>query len=151
MLLAEALARRAEAQDRLNKVQERLISVARVQEGDTPEENPQALLSEGEGLLEEIEALVCRINYTNSRTNFDEQTTLTDAIARRDGLLRARRLYNAVADAASTRQDRYSRNEIRYVSTLSVADLRASADRLSKEYRELDTRIQQLNWTTELL
>ena len=76
---------------------------------------------------------------------------MTDAIARRDGLLRARRLYNAVADAASTRQDRYSRNEIRYVSTLSVADLRASADRLSKEYRELDTRIQQLNWTTELL
>ena len=151
MLLAEALARRAEAQDRLNKVQERLISVARVQEGDVPEENPQTLLSEGEGLLEEIEALVCRINYTNSRTNFDEQTTLTDAIARRDGLLRARRLYNAVADAASTRQDRYSRNEIRYVSTLSVADLRASADRLSKEYRELDTRIQQLNWTTELL
>lgn len=151
MLLAEALARRAEAQDRLNKVQERLISVARVQEGDTPEENPQALLSEGEALLEEIEALVRRINYTNSRTNLDEQTTLTDAIARRDGLLRARRLYNAVADAASTRQDRYSRNEIRYVSTLSVADLRASADRLSKEYRELDTRIQQLNWTTELL
>ena len=151
MLLAEALARRAEAQDRLNKVQERLISVARVQEGDTPEENPQALLSEGAALLEEIEALVRRINYTNSRTSLDEQTTLTDAIARRDGLLRARRLYNAVADAASTRQDRYSRNEIRYVSTLSVADLRASADRLSKEYRELDTRIQQLNWTTELL
>lgn len=151
MLLAEALARRAEAQDRLNKVQERLISVARVQEGDTPEENPQTLLTEGEGLLEEIEALVRRINHTNSRTSFDEQTTLTDAIARRDGLLRARRLYNAVADAASTRQDRYSRNEIRYVSTLSVADLRASADRLSKEYRELDTRIQQLNWTTELL
>lgn len=151
MLLAEALARRAEAQDRLNKVQERLIAVARVQEGDTPEEDPQALLREGQALLEEIETLVRRINHTNSRTGLDEQTTLTDAIARRDSLLRARRLYNAVADAASTRQDRYSRNEIRYVSTLSVAELRATTDRLSKDYRELDTRIQQLNWTTELL
>ena len=151
MLLAEALARRAEAQDRLNKVQERLIAVARVQEGDTPEEDPQALLREGQALLEEIETLVRRINHTNSRTNLDEQTTLTNAIARRDSLLRARRLYNAVADAASTRQDRYSRNEIRYVSTLSVAELRATTDRLSKDYRELDTRIQQLNWTTELL
>ena len=151
MLLAESLARRAEAQDRLNKVQERLIAVARVQEGDTPEEDPQALLREGQALLEEIETLVRRINHTNSRTNLDEQTTLTDAIARRDSLLRARRLYNAVADAASTRQDRYSRNEIRYVSTLSVAELRATTDRLSKDYRELDTRIQQLNWTTELL
>lgn len=151
MLLAEALARRAEAQDRLNKVQERLIAVARVQEGDTPEEDPQALLREGQALLEEIETLVRRINHTNSRTSLDEQTTLTDAIARRDSLLRARRLYNAVADAASTRQDRYSRNEIRYVSTLSVAELRATTDRLSKDYRELDTRIQQLNWTTELL
>ena len=62
MLLAEALARRAEAQDRLNKVQERLIAVARVQEGDTPEEDPQALLREGQALLEEIETLVRRIN-----------------------------------------------------------------------------------------
>ena len=51
---------------------------------------------------------------------------------------------------AGTRSDRYSRNEIKFVSTISVADMRKRVDDLSKQYRELDTRIQQLNWNTEL-
>ena len=36
------------------------------------------------------------------------------------------------------------------VSTIPVADMRKRVDDLSKQYRELDTRIQQLNWNTEL-
>ena len=39
MLLAEALAERAQAQERLNSLHERLLTVARVQEGDTPDED----------------------------------------------------------------------------------------------------------------
>ncbi|MEJ4107246.1 hypothetical protein V5S92_10735, partial [Corynebacterium accolens] len=35
--------------------------------------------------------------------------------------------------------------------TLPVAELRKRVDDLSKQYRELDTRIQQLNWNTELI
>ena len=45
MLLAEALARRAEAQDRLNKLQERLVQGALMQEGDTPPEDPADMLA----------------------------------------------------------------------------------------------------------
>lgn len=56
MLLAEALAERAEAQNRLKKLTERLGAVARVQEGDTPEEDPQALLEEAEALFGTIAA-----------------------------------------------------------------------------------------------
>ena len=44
MLLAEALAERAQAQERLNSLHERLLTVARVQEGDTPDEDPQLSL-----------------------------------------------------------------------------------------------------------
>ena len=51
MLLAEALARRAEAQDRLNKLQERLVQGAMIQEGDTPVEDPAAMLEEAAALL----------------------------------------------------------------------------------------------------
>ena len=91
MLLAEALARRAEAQDRLNKLQERLVQGAMIQEGDTPVEDPAAMLEEAAALLQEIETLVRRINHTNAQTAF-EGATLTDAIARRDALLRSRRL-----------------------------------------------------------
>lgn len=150
MLLAEALAERAEAQNRLKKLTERLGAVARVQEGDTPEEDPQALLEEAEALFGTIEQLIRRINATNLNTAFDETRTLTDAIAQRDSALLKRRFYTQMADTSSTRQDRFSRNEIRYVSALNVAELRAEADQASKEYRLLDTRIQQLNWMTEL-
>ena len=40
MLLAEALAERAEAQARLDELRSRIVAVARVQEGDTPDEDP---------------------------------------------------------------------------------------------------------------
>ncbi|OFT67521.1 hypothetical protein HMPREF3145_11200 [Corynebacterium sp. HMSC05C01] len=150
MLLAEALARRAEAQDRLNKLQERLMQGALMQEGDTPVEDPAELLKEAAELLQEIETLVRRINHTNAQTAF-EGATLTDAIARRDALLRSRRLYAAVADAGTMTNARYSRSEVRFVPTIDVKSLRDMADNASKAYRELDTKIQQLNWTTQLI
>ncbi|WBT08416.1 DIP1984 family protein [Corynebacterium sp. SCR221107] len=150
MLLAEALAERAEAQNRLKKLTERLAAVSRVQEGDTPEENPEELLAEAEALFGHIESLIRRINATNLATAFDEQRTLTDAIAQRDSALLKRRFYTQLADSSSARRDRYTRNEIRYVTTLPVAQLRAKADEASKQYRLLDTRIQRLNWLTEL-
>lgn len=149
MLLAEALAKRAEAQDRLNRVQERLVEGALIQEGDTSPEDPAELLQEAAALMQEIETLVRRINHTNAQTPF-EGATLTDAIARRDATLRAKHLYQQVAEAGAGRQARYSRSEVRYVPTVDVKALRTMADDAAKTYRELDTKIQQLNWSTEL-
>ena len=150
MLLAEALAERAQAQERLNSLHERLLAVVRVQEGDTPEEDPQELLRELDGVAGRIDELVQAINATNIATAFDEKRNLMEALALRDGLLRKRRIYHDLAQRAGTRSDRYSRTEIKFVSTIPVADLRKRVDDLSKQYRELDTRIQQLNWDTEL-
>ena len=150
MLLAEALAERAQAQERLNSLHERLLTVARVQEGDTPDEDPQELLRELDGVAGRIDELVQAINATNIATAFDEKRNLMEALALRDGLLRKRRIYHDLAQRAGTRSDRYSRTEIKFVSTIPVADLRKRVDDLSKQYRELDTRIQQLNWNTEL-
>ncbi|MBR5980520.1 MAG: hypothetical protein IK035_00805, partial [Firmicutes bacterium] len=53
-------------------------------------------------------------------------------------------------DNASSTVDRYSRSEIVIQSTVSVAKLQKQVDALSKELRELDEKIQELNWTTEL-
>lgn len=150
-LLAEALSERAEAQARLENLRERLMSVARIQEGDVPDEDPAALLAEAEAVARRIDALVVAINTTNTATAFDETKNLTQALAERDGLLRLRRLYADLAKVAGTRQDRYSRTEIKFVSTLPVAELRAQADAYAQAYRELDTRIQQLNWNTPLV
>jgi len=56
-----------------------------------------------------------------------------------------------IAEAGSTRQDRYSKSEVRFVATVSVGKLQAEVDRLAKRYRELDTRLQEFNWKTELI
>ena len=46
---------------------------------------------------------------------------------------------------------RSTRSELRYVTDLSVTELRGQADRVARELRELDTLIQQANWNTELV
>lgn len=48
------------------------------------------------------------------------------------------------------KSDRYSRNEIRFVRTIDAAAIQKKADKMAKEYRELDIKIQQANWVTEL-
>ncbi|MDO5052038.1 MAG: DIP1984 family protein [Pseudoclavibacter sp.] len=151
MKLAEALAERADVQTRLQELQQRLASTALVQEGDAAPEDPAQLLAESERLHERLERLVRAINRTNAATAFDERRTITDAIAARDAAARRHRFLNAIAEAASPSVDRYSRSEIRYVPTVSVAQLRAQADEAARSFRELDTRLQGLNWTSELL
>lgn len=149
MKLAEALVARADAQRRLAQLQERLHRVVLVQEGVEPGEDPQELLEEAERVIDQLEGLIRRINATNSATAFDEQRTLTDAIAAREAAQRRAALYTRLALEA-TPEARYRATEIRNVATVDVRELRARADQAAKEHRELDTRIQQLNWTVEL-
>ena len=52
---------------------------------------------------------------------------------------------------SSEKVSRYTKTEIRILSTVSVADIQKEVDKLSKELRETDETIQGLNWTTELL
>lgn len=150
MLLAEALAQRADITRRIDQLRIRLTGVARVQEGESPDEDPAALLNEINNLLGQLEVLIRRINATNSRTLFEDVGTLTDALARRDVLAKKREILVSVAEAAATRQDRFSRQEIKYVATMNVTQLRSEADEAARAYRDLDTEIQRINWSTEL-
>ena len=87
MKLAEALAKRADLQRRIEQMRGRLQKSALVQEGESPPEDPQELLGEAERLVSELEGYVRSINRTNlSATLADGETTLTDALARRDAL-----------------------------------------------------------------
>ena len=151
MKLAEALAERAEAQRQYEQLQQRILRVARVQEGDEPAEDPEELLTEANKVLDRLDLLIRRINKTNTETKFDEKYSLTDAIAFRDMALKRRKLYSDLATRASTSQDRYTRTEVRYISTVKVKDMQARVDQLAKEYREPDTKIQRLNWEADLL
>jgi hypothetical protein len=56
-----------------------------------------------------------------------------------------------LAQAATVVQDRYSKSEVKFKSTVNVSETQKRADQLAKEYRELDTRLQEANWTTEVV
>lgn len=151
MKLAEALAERSDCQVRIEDLKKRIVRSARVQEGEKPAEDSASLLKEMETLFTRLVELVTAINRTNSRTSFDNQRTISDAIADRDATGKKRDFLSTVAEAASTRQDRYSKSEVKFVATVSVSDIQRQVDHLSKRYRELDTAIQELNWKTELV
>ncbi len=150
MKLAQALADRAALQTRIGEIEQRLSGAVLVQEGEAPVEDPQALLAEAEHCFERLTKLVAAINATNAATAFDAGRTITDAIAERDTLARRQRFLSSVA-AAATPGSRFGRSEIKYVPTVSVADLRALADDTAKAYRQLDARLQELNWSTDLI
>lgn len=149
MKLAEALNLRADLKIRIKQLKERLIANSKVQEGDVPSENPEELLKELKGNLEQLEDLIKKINMTNSSTVVDGET-LTDLIAKRDVLTMEISIKREFLASASEKINRYSNNEIKILSTTDVGKKQKEIDKLSKKLRELDTKIQGLNWTTEL-
>ena len=42
-------------------------------------------------------------------------------------------------------------SEIKFVVTLDIAQLQRERDQLARDYRELDTAIQGVNWSTDLV
>ena len=151
MKLAEALILRADSQKRIAQLKSRLNTNAKVQEGDAPAETPQDLIAELNRVSIELLDLIKRINRTNSTTVFAGATTISDALAERDVLAVQRAVYLDLANTAAISHDRYSRSEVKYVATINVAEMQKRADELAKKYRDLDTRIQELNWQTELV
>lgn len=150
MKLAEALILRADCQKRFEQLNARLVRSAKVQEGDEPAENPNELMVELETVARELADLIKRINKTNSTSLLQEGQTLADALAERDVLALRRNVYSGLAQAASLTMDRYSKSEVKYKSTVNVALIQKRADDLAKVYRELDSRIQEANWKTDL-
>ena len=149
MKLAEALKERADIQTRIAQLRIRLSLNARVQEGEKPSEDPEELLRELDALVSRLEELITRINLTNAET-LDEGLSLTALIAKRDCLQKKTELLRGFLSEASSLTNRATRSEIRIKSTVNVAEKRKELDRMSQELRQIDSRIQQLNWLTEL-
>ena len=150
MKLAQALSERADLQKRIEQLKQRLLLNAKVQYGEKPAEEPERLLKELDEDMARLQELVARINMTNSAMG-DGSSTLTELLARRDCLaLKAAALRDFLCSASET-VIRGTKTEIKIVSTVSVASLQKKEDALSKELRELDVKIQELNWTTELI
>ena len=149
MKLAEALNLRADLQKRVAQIKERLNNNIKVQEGDAPAEAPEALFRELDATLAQLQEMIFRINRTNLATVW-EGRCLTDMIAEKDTLALRISVLREVLGNANVRNDRFSRNEIKFVRTIDIAALQKQIDGLSKQLRELDVRLQQANWMTVL-
>lgn len=149
MKLAEALQIRADLQRRIAQMPQRLASNAKVQEGSRPAEEPSLLLEELRQMIARLEEITVRINLANSRM-IDYTTTMTALLARREALRRHIDIVRGLLSAASDLTPRHTLTEIRVVSTIDVAARRKECDDMSKQLRELEIRIQSLNWTIDL-
>ena len=150
MKLATALSERADLQRRISELGTRLNNNAKVQEGESPSEDPAALLSVLDADFIRLEELVSRFNLTNNATKSGDKT-LTELIAKRDCLRQRISVMRSFLDISSEKVNRYSKTEIKIISAVNVADLQKDVDRLSRQLRETDELIQGLNWTTELI
>ena len=150
MKLAEALSLKKDLEKRISDLKERLDNAVRVQEGDEPAENPTELLAEQNRCLEQLETLIYNINVTNMKVVNEDGKSMTKMLAERDVLTKRIGILRSTFNRAASYGDRYSRNEIRSVSTIEAKPLRQELDKFSKQYRELDMTIQRLNFTYDL-
>ena len=150
MKLAEALSLRKDLETRITKIKDRLENVVRVQEGDKPAEEPQELMSEVDRCLGQLEQLIYNINVTNMQIVADDGRNMTKLLAERDILKKRIDILRNTFNEATNSGSRY-RNEIRYVTTIEVKPLRQQLDNYSQQYRQLDMKIQELNFTNDLV
>ena len=96
-----------------------------------------------------MSTIMIQHHMTNARTA-DNGETLTSLLAKRECLQKKVGLMRDFLDRASELVERSAYTEIKVHSTVSVPEKRKELDALSKDLRNLDSRIQQLNWLTEL-
>lgn len=150
MKLAEALLLRGDIQRKLASLRTRIGQNCLVQEGNVPDEDPNGLIGEAVGVIDELEKLVTAINVANLKHTLPDGRTLTAAIARRESLVQRHALLQAAIDATQQSPDRYSLREIKSVVTVEVAKLHRQIEDLARQIRELNAQIQETNWKVDL-
>ena len=150
MKIAEALILRADIQKRIAQLKTRLNNNAKVQENEEPAENPELLLTELENLISQLNDLIVKINRTNTLSKIDG-ISLVELIAKKDTLSQKAGILRKFIEIASQQVNLYSTAEIKVFSTVNVPEQQKKLDKLSKEIRETDTKLQQANWTIDLV
>ncbi len=150
MKLAEALQERADLNRRIEQLRSRLNMNATVQEGESPAEDPEALLSELNACTDRLKELICRINLTNANIKVKDYT-LTQLLAAKDSLSVKVSVYRDFLNNASQVVYRASGREIKINPSVNVAEIQKNVDKMSSELRILDNKIQQANWMYDLI
>ena len=149
MKLAEALQERADLNRKISQLEERISNNVTVQEGEKTAEDPNALIEELDEAIQRLNFLIAAINLTNCKTIVDGKT-LTEWMADRDCLKRKAAAYQEIVRDASNLSGRALHTEIKVICAVNVRDIQKKVDRISKELRLTDNKIQSANWSVEL-
>lgn len=150
MKLAEALLLRTEYQQKVESLQRRILSNIKIQEGENPTENPDELLKEILLVNEQLADIIVRINKTNNNACISNGKTIAEALVERDMIMKKRSILSDIVDEANQKDYRLSHSEVKMHVSIDIAEIQKMIDKLSKQYRQLDTEIQGVNWTTDI-
>jgi hypothetical protein len=146
MKLAEALIKRKDTLKMIDVVNRRMVDMALLDEGQVPEFSHDEMIKELDELYLDLVLLMQTINRTNANVMFDENRTITDALAERDILSYRQKIIMKLLNETSAKRYMY-----KHVRTYSVRKLAKELDKTAKKFRELDMKIQQKNWATEAM
>lgn len=150
MLLAEAIAERAEILRRNGVLQDQLWRAVQAPEGEKPFLDPYELIEEEDQNLDRLHVLDKQIHETNTKTMLQENQTLLGAVIRLRMILKKKRLYSNVTERVFPRYQ-YGGSEIKNVTTVNIRNLNNKMDQIEREYQELLILVQKRNWKLQVL
>ncbi|NRD70288.1 DIP1984 family protein [Psychrobacter okhotskensis] len=151
MKLAEALLIRSDMQKKLAQLKGRIRSNVKVQDGDTPSEDPNELMIDASQIISELSNLIERIHRTNAIAKTDKGQSILTLLVERDTLEMRHKLLIEAIEATDTEVDRYSHREIKWNIIVSVAGLQKQADDIAMKLRKINIVIQSNNWQIDLV
>lgn len=151
MKLAEALLIRSDMQKKLAQLKGRISNNIKVQEDDTPSEDPNELIVNASQIITELGALIERIHRTNAIAKTDKGQSMLTLLVERDTLEMRHKLLSDAIEATRSETDRYSPREIKWKVIISVAGLQKQADDIAMKLRQINITIQANNWQIELV
>lgn len=146
MKLAEGLLLRADLMKKIEHLQSRIRPVLIVSDNKTPQEDPIKLLAQLRKAIQDLEAIIIRINKTNNETQIKGEGPLMEALAKRDSLKLLSEKLRIIRESAQVNNMAYNNQK----ATVDIKDLQIEIDQTGRAFREIDSKIQEINWLTEL-
>src|SRR5690606_4900037 len=139
---AEGLLLRADLIKKIEHLQNRIRPVLIVSDDKSPQEDPVELLAKMRTALHELEDIIVRINNTNNNTQIEGYKSLMEALAKRDALkMLSERLRNIRFSAQVNNS-----GDANLQATIDIKKLQIEMDETGRAFRELDSKIQEINW-----
>lgn len=146
MKLAEGLLLRADLLKKIEHLQNRIRPVLVVSDDKLPQEDPDKLIAQLRKAIQDLETLIIRINKTNNETLVEGEGVLMEALAKRDSLkMLSERLRRIRLDAQFNNS-----GDSNLKNTISIKKLQNEMDETGRAFRKIDSKIQEINWLTEL-